>query len=281
MAGALFLLLLTLLLGVITNTTTIASKASGQIEATRIARESFDLIGRDISTASLPWARTNTNSLQFLVNSSNYFNSMFWQAPIVRDATNTMGNLAIVGYFVLRDLQANGQNSRFQLRRVLIDPRSTNGDYTVYNTNTPWITDSTISTFGPATAALDNQNAQKGWLADGVLAMWVRCFDKTNGIITNAAGNGFDSRKGLQVTAKQWYPTNYSVLPAFVEVALVCVAPREIVKIKRLPANTVINPASATFYGDVSTYASNVRATNAGVKSVTFFTRKYRLYNSD
>ena len=279
-AGALFLMLLTLLLGVMSSTSSISSKAAGQIEATRTARESLDLIGRDIASAALPFSRANTNSLQFVVNSSNFFNSMFWQSPVVRDAT--MGNLAIVGYFVLRDLQpaANSQNSRFQLRRVYIDPGSSNGNYTIYNTNnTPWLTASTYSDFGPATAALDNTNALKGWLADGVLGMWVRCLDKTGGVIASP----YDSR-AAKYGATNWtnaYPSTfpYARLPAFVEVALVCVAPREVVRIKTLPANTLTNQTN--FEAGVTAYVDQVRAQNPGVKSIMSFSRKFRIYNSD
>ncbi len=278
-ASALFMMVLALLLGVMSSTSSISSKATGQIEATRIARESLDLIGRDISSASLPWSRTNANSLQFVVNSSNFFNSMFWQAPVVRGAT--MGNLAIVGYFVIRDLQtADTRNSRFQLRRVYIDPSSTNGDYNIYNTNnSPWLTGSTYSDFGPATAALDNQNAQKGWVADGVLGMWVRCLDKTGGVIASP----YDSRSA-RYGATNWtnsYPSTYpySRLPAFVEVALVCVAPREIARVNSLPANTLTDPAD--FEGGVTAYVNQLRGQNPGLKGVTSFTRKFRIYNSD
>ena len=279
-ASALFLMLLTLLLGVVSSTSAISSRATGQIEATRIARESLDLIGHDIASAALPWSRTSTNSLQFLVNSSNYYNSMFWQAPIAGDSTN--GNLAIVGYFVLRDVQTtNAQNSRFQLRRVYIEPDSTNGDYTIYS-NTPWITSSTYTDFGPATAAADNTNAIKGWVADGILGMWVRCLDKSGGVIAGP----YDSRSA-KYGATNWtnsYPANYpySRLPAFVEVALVCVSPREVGRVANLSAANTVNMANPTnFAAGVSAYADAMRTNNPGAKSITSFTRKYRLYNSD
>ena len=278
-ASALFIMLLTLLLSVMNNTTSISSKAIAQIEATRIARESLDLIGHDIASASLPWSRTSTNSLEFLVNSSNYYNSMFWQAPLARDSTN--GNLAIVGYFVLRDVQADARESRFQLRRVYIEPDSTNGDYTIYS-NPSWITASTYTDFGPATAAADNTNAIKGWVADGILGMWVRCLDKSGGVIAGP----YDSRSA-KYGATNWtnsYPSSYpySRLPAFVEVALVCVSPREVVRITNFTAANTVNMANPTnFSAGVTAYVDTMRTNNPGAKSITSFTRKFRIYNSD
>lgn len=283
-AAALFLLLMALLLTVISSTTTIASKTSEQIEATRIARESFDLIGRDITSASLPWNRTNANSLQFLVNpaaatTAGFTNrdSMFWQAPVARDATK--GNLAILGYFVLQQLTPNSRDSRLQLRRVFIDPKSTNGDYNIYS-NSTWLTDTILKDFGPLTADADNSNAQKGWVSDGVLGMWVRCLDKTGNFYTTP----YDSRaaKFGSNAPTVSYPANYqySRLPAFVEVTLVCVAPREIVKVGDLSGMPTTS-TNASFPNDITAYVNLLRTNNPGAKSINSFTRKFRLLNSD
>lgn len=288
-ASALFLILMVLLMTVISNTTTIASKTSEQIEATRIARESLDLIGRDIVSATIPWNRTNTNSLQFVVNpaalTAAYANrdAMFWQAPLVRDATN--GNLAIVGYFVSRDFVAGSRDSRLQLRRTYIEPGNTN-TYKIYSTPNAWLDAATFSDFGPTgagSAEIDNQNAQRGWVADGILGMWVRCLDRTGSAIVNTTNSGiagFDSRLGYRISGKQWYPTNYSALPAFVEVTLVCMAPRELGKLKALPT-TPTTTTNANFPATISTYVDQVRAGNPGVKSIASFSRKFRLQNSD
>jgi len=282
-ATTLLMILATILLTVVTNTTTIASKTAEQIDATRVARESFDLIGRDLMLAMVPRERNNTNSLQFLVNpavSATYANrdAMFWQAPLVRNPTN--GNLSIVGYFVLHDQQTDKKKSRFQLRRVYIEPSSQNGDYNLYNTNTPWLSASILGSFAPGSSDADSENALKGWVADGVIGMWIRCLSKTGAVITNAPNMGFDSRIGFQITGKQWYPTNYSALPSFVEVTLVCVSPREMSRLQSL--GTLPTTTSATnFPSMVAGYADQLRTNNPGVKGVTAFTRKFRMLNSD
>lgn len=286
-ASALFLVILAILLGVMNSTTLIASDASRRIEASRIARESLDLMGRDLTGATLPWARDKTNSLQFVVNpAGNVFanrDALFWQAPIVRESTNnTGGDLAVVGYFVLRDLQANAAESRFQLRRVYVDPKSS--DYQVYGTNsTTWLPD--LTQFAPPASA-DKTNAQKGWVADGVLGMWVRCFDRSGNVLpnstnfdsraplfgqTNAMTNSYPSTKVVNYGGRSFTNTfAYSRLPASVEVTLVCVAPRDRLRIKTLPSST-----------NVTTYAEQVRALNPGVKSVNSFSRKFQLLTSD
>ncbi|PTY00986.1 hypothetical protein DB346_15390 [Verrucomicrobia bacterium LW23] len=285
------IILLGILFSVISNTTSVISRATEQIDVTRVARESLDLIGRDISKAALPWSRTSTASLQFLLNPTgapaNTANpdSFFWQAPVARN--DGRGNMAIIGYFVLRDLQtANPANSRLQLRRVYIEAQTSTGtanpEYTIYSNPSNWISPALFNNFAPATAADDNIAAQKGWVADGVLGIWVRLLDRTGTPLTAVA---FDSRKASTTfldktsTNQLIYPTNYSVLPSFVEVSMVCVAPRQVVRIKSLPAAPASNPTN--FDAPIASYMQQVKAANPGIDSINTFSRKFRILRGD
>ncbi|HSI86947.1 MAG: type II secretion system protein J [Candidatus Methylacidiphilales bacterium] len=291
-AGALLMVLLGILFSVINNTTSVISRATEQIDVTRVARESLDLIGRDISKAALPWNRTSTNSLQFLLNPSgapasmSNPDSLFWQAPVARN--DGRGNMAIIGYFVLRDLQtATPTKTRLQLRRAFIEAQSSSGaansEYIIYSNPTAWASSTVFGNFAPATTDADNLAAQKGWVADGVLGMWVRLLDRTG---TPLTASTFDSRQAASTfldskntTNKVTYPTNYSVLPSFVEVSLVCVAPRQVVRIKSLPAAPTTS--ATNFEAPIATYMQQIKAANPGIDSINTFSRKFRILRSE
>jgi type II secretory pathway pseudopilin PulG len=291
-AGALLVLLLGILFNVITNTTNVISRATEQIDVTRVARESLDLIGRDVSKAALPWSRSSTNSLQFLLNPSgappNMSNpdSLFWQAPVARN--DGRGNMAIIGYFVLRDLQtATPAKSRLQLRRAFIEAQTSTGaansSYIIYSNPSAWANSTIFSSFAPSSYDADNLAAQKGWVADGVLGMWIRLLDRTGTPLTsttfdsrNAASTFLDSKN---TTNKVVYPTNYSVLPSFVEVTLVCVAPRQVQRIKTLPTAPVTS--ATNFEAPIATFMQQVKTQNPGIDSINTFNRKFRILRSE
>ncbi|MEO7934190.1 MAG: prepilin-type N-terminal cleavage/methylation domain-containing protein [Chthoniobacterales bacterium] len=288
-ASTIFLLLAVLLASVVEGVGRVSSQASTRLEVERISREAFDLIGRDIAIASLPWSRSATNSLQFISNPDGLAgelcqpHSIFWQAPLAHGGAATNGNLAIVGYCVLSDLQANGSQSRFQLRRVFISPEvaGASSNYLIYDKPNEWITPTIVREFAPQSAQTDKDDAYKGWIADGVLAMWVRCLDRTgNPIVLNAAGSTagyhFDSRAGYRSDGINRYPSGYLTLPPFVEIALVCVAPTDVLRIVSLPPTGATSPSS--FELETNAFADAVRQANPGVKSLRVFTRKFRIY---
>ncbi len=150
-----------------------------------------------------------------------------------------------------------------------------------------------VDNFAPTTSASDFSNAEEGWVADGVLGLWVRCLDKLNNPITvNSAGsiinsssvNTYDSRSaykqvGNQTTSYYSYSTNFCALPAYVEVSMACVSPAEVVRITSLPKTPTSN--AINFDAPIDAYVQSVMASNPGVKSVTKFSRIFRLYESD
>ncbi len=290
-ATAIFLLFAVLLVTAMEGVSSLSTQASKYLEVERISREAFDLIGKDISGMALPWSRTATNSLQFMANPTGLPadlqnpHSIFWQAPLARGGTNTSGNLAAVGYCVLSDLQTDGSKSRFQLRRLFLEPEApgVSGKYLIYDSPNGWVGSTVVREFAPASIQTDKNNAYKGWVADGVLAMWVRSLDRSGTpIVQNAGGSdvgyGFDSRAGYRSTGANGYryPSNYLALPAFVEIALVCLAPADVARVTTIPPMGATSPLN--FDQEVATFSDAVRKGNPGVKSLRVFTRKFRIY---
>jgi len=315
-ALAVLMLMGVLILSVINNTSSVAAQAASRLDANRVARECLDLIGRDLAGLRIPYANSSlnsgiptggTNGLQMAVNPTSVDakfqnpHSMFWQSAVSRN--RKYGNLAVIGYFVLKDLAADPKDNRLQLRRVSVEPENPNPppaspDYLIYNDPTNWHPNALLEKFAPDDATDDNAAGQRGWVADGVVALWVRTLDPLgNPITTDATGaalNGtFDSRKGYsyvsdgatvypggrQLAASANNPRGYDpvpMAPAFLEVGLVCVAPRDAQRITMLPPATATAPAN--FHADMKAFTDAVRAGNPQAKSVESFSRIYRLY---
>ncbi|MGB8353849.1 MAG: type II secretion system protein [Chthoniobacteraceae bacterium] len=315
-ATTILTLLIVIGMGAVNGTFNLASQATQRIDANRVARESLDEIGRELSVAAAPFNRQNTvSSVQLLIDPPNVLpaqavansDSMFWQAPLAHN--RDYGNLAIVGYFVISDTtSANALNWRLQLRRVYIEPETSgttaNTNYLLYSGtnitttgNTPWLTGAIAAGFAPSSGSSDVSNGLSGWVADGVLAMWVRCLDKSGNLITlNAAGAPYTTSpqynsstaytSGSTSTYNPYsYPaTSYTAMPAYVEVAIACFAPSEMARIKSLPAVPTIDRSvflSGTGANSIPGYLQAFRSANPGVKSTEIFSRRFRIYSSD
>jgi prepilin-type N-terminal cleavage/methylation domain-containing protein len=288
-ASAVFILFLALLSGVINSVSNMSSQAAGRLDAVRQGREIFDLIQKDLAQAVPAIAARGTNSApQFWVNPptaslpDTYKNptAVFWQSPIARD--RSAGNLAIVGYFVHRP-SAN----QSQLRRILIEPSDT-ANYKLYPTNSStnasgdWLSPAIAAQFVGTGNSTSSTNADKGWVASGVLGLWVRCLDANGHVITTngadtAVGWAFDSRSGFRsgTGANATVRTGVNALPAFVDVGLVCVAAREADRITSLHAIPAGSPA--TFDADIAAYLANVQSANPRLKTATSLTRRFRV----
>lgn len=283
-------MLLVLIFNVIDRTGSLSSGSMSKMEAARIARECFDLIGRDLSGALLPYNRAATDSLQFLVSpedlDSSYANphSLFWQAPLASSSEN--GNLAMAGYFVLREVVASDpKENRFQLRRLYVEQSDTNR-FGLLSTNggTPWY-EALAPEFAPTSESPQTAQNFKGWVADGVLGLWVRCLDaKGNPIKLSAAGTdlraSFDSRKAFQTDRNRYPSKDFSALPAFVEVGMVTCSPSDVRKITRLPASGTSRTPD-TFYKDLNAFASALQTDNPGAKSITVSVRLIPILTAD
>jgi hypothetical protein len=309
-AIGIFCLMVVFLFMVVNNTANITVSTTGRLDANRTARECLDLIGRDLALARLPYGSSATNTaivqttptLQMVVNSADVGarfrqpHSIFWQAPLARNQAN--GNLAVVGYYLIRDLNTSEpRQSRLQLRRLYIEPETAAGSvkYLVYNSQNTWFQDTLLEEFAPGTVDADKTSGQKGWVADGILAMWIRCLDpEGRPILTNANGDtrgyAFQSREGYSYVSpatdsKVLYPAGKPVagvpkpaLPAFIEIALVCASPRDAALIQSLPTPAAGNPAE--FFDEVEDFTAEARSLNPRVKSIESYSRKFRLYPS-
>jgi prepilin-type N-terminal cleavage/methylation domain-containing protein len=169
------------------------------------ARAISDFIGNELRAALLPVGRTNTSSLQFVVNPTaigtttfNNHDAVFWQVPLATD--QTLGDVAEVGYFVQWDT-TNPANPHSQLCRFFANPgtgTTTNPNFLIYSNPSAWLSTSILQSVAPANQA----NSYQGLFAENILGLWTRCLDPYGYQITfNAAAAAFtnatfDSRQG-------------------------------------------------------------------------------------
>jgi prepilin-type N-terminal cleavage/methylation domain-containing protein len=313
-ASSILALILVICLSVVNGMSLITLQTSQRNDVTQTARESLDQMGRELSVAAQPCNRFNVASApQLLVDPSGVLpsvaatnsDSIFWQAPLSRSGSN--GNLSIVGYLVISDTnESNSASWRFQLRRVYIDPSSPS--YSLYSAGTgPWLTQAMVTSFAQLTTSADVANALQGWVADGVLGMWLRFLDKSGNPIIQSAygtklssiGTYYDSRQAYSETGTNAQNYNaysypylhskapyYSALPAFIEVTLVCMAPSEIVRLRPpLPPLPQSSQTQTTlqFIQSIQTFMQSVRSNNQGgaLHTVQSFTRRFRMYITD
>jgi len=279
-ATSILILLFVLLGNVLISTTRISAQATSRLNAARLGREVFELIGRDLSQVVSSRSSLSTKApLQFWVNPPQLDNSqqnataIFWQSSVARD--RNLGSVAVVGYFV------QNSGTRPQLRRVLIEPKDPL--YKIYSDSANWLPASSIAAFGAPSGG--SGQPDRGWVADGVLGLWVRCLDSNGNVIStdgagNARGYKFDSQKGYQSGSgadKIVYGT-FNALPAFVEVGMVCIAPNDVDQIKNLPSAAAVSPAN--FETEMAAFLSTFNQANPRVKSGTSVTRRFRLYGA-
>lgn len=285
-AVSVFIIFLLLLTGVVSSVSALSSQASSRLEAVRLGREVFQVMAQDLEqiprTAT---ARRADTPLQFLVNPPStmvpetFQNpiSAFWQSSIARDRSS--GNLAIVGYFVERP-----PNSLPQLRRVLIEP-SEAAHYFLYSTDEPWLSPTLVSNFSTSVSNGDGLTHDRGWVADGVLALWVRCLDQNGNIISrNGAGEQvgwtFDSQAGFRSGQgeNEIIRSGVSAAPAFVDIGLVLVPTRDLPRLDSIPMPVAGVPANME--ETIADYVQAVEQANPGVQSVTSLVRRFPLGGS-
>ena len=247
-AIAILSILVLLLLGMLGGLTTVWQQGQAHNERRTVAQAVLDRMTRDISQAVLPMARSNTNSLDFVINPSwittnNYPQSIYFQAPVATDGGNN-GNLAVVGYYV------QWINGTATLTRLLINPSST--VYAVYSgTHNAWISNSLL-TNAPATfVSSTSPNNYGGLLAENVIGLWVQALDPlghpTQQSINTTANYGevFDSRYPYAYTnydliggggTTGYIVTNAaSAFPASVQIAVAVVDSRTAKRITSIP----------------------------------------------
>lgn len=103
--------------------------------------------------------------------------SLFWIAPV--DPANRIAgpsgaspsNPCEIGYFLTRD----DTSSTYQLNRLVVPPESP--FYKAGQTGPVWNTTSWLAATDSSLFDADSANCAVSTVADGVVAMWIRCFD--------------------------------------------------------------------------------------------------------
>lgn len=299
-SSSLFLVILVILAGVVGSVTNLSSQATARLDATRLGREVFEIIQRDLgqlvssrtafSPKALPDAlpaappeQARDAALQFCVNPAGLNatlqnpTSLFFLTQSARNRTS--GNLTVAGYFVQKS-----ELKRPQLRRVFIEPNDPL--YRVYSSPSDWLPASILDTFkGGSTAHLGED---RGWMADGVLGIWVRCLDENGapiladgtGAKTGTNGYAFDSRRGYQsgVAPDKIVYSTFNALPAFVDVGLVCMAARETDLISTLTPTQAASPD--TFEQDIANFVQQFQTDNRRVKTALGLSRRFAVRGS-
>lgn len=209
-ATAVFLLLMSLLLGITMHINSTWQQADAQKSRRQVARALLDTITRDLTAAVLPLNHSETDSLQFLALkqgssatiSDTYLSphGLFWQASIPTDHPDVT-DVAVVGYFV------RWIGNQSILCRVSI--RSDEPEYKVYSAPANWMNDTILDTVAPADPASD----YRGLMAENVLALWISLTDKD--------GNNWS----LPLDSRMLTSAQRAKLPPNMEVALVIVDP--------------------------------------------------------
>jgi len=287
-AMAIFSILLVMIVNVIDRTGTLSSGSIAKMEASRVARECLDLISRDLAAPLLPYDRASAKSLQFVASptdlQADYANphALFWQAPLSR--VSGKGNLALVGYFALRSVASDPKQNRFQLRRLHVDQSDAVNFDLLFSGTDNWYR-TLAPEFAPASESPENGESYKGWVADGVLGIWVRCLDSRGGPIKlsgsgQALGSSFDSRKAFQASRHRYPGSGFSALPSMVEVGLVTCSPSDIRRITKLPGTSSSGDPDK-FYTDINGFVNEVQKDNPGAKTVAAYTRKIPILTAD
>jgi len=240
-ATAILSLMVVVLAGLASQAGNIWGSVNAQGQRRSTGRAMLQFIVRDLELAAVhvPYpSSTNAANLQFIANiSTNAHNATcipaeflnphaaFWQAPVAN--VKTKGDIAEIGYFVRWDT-SEPNAPKAMLCRFLVEPGNTN--FVIYNSASGaaanWLDPAILSAVAPATRNL----SYKGWFAENVIALWIRCLDVDgNAITANASGTslnngyGFDSRQGYRYTNSASVLTTQRApaLPAAVDIALV------------------------------------------------------------
>jgi hypothetical protein len=270
--SALVLLLTSLISGV--NRVWIAGEQ--QVSEFQDGRAICELISRELSQAIIsPNLQIVQNpALPAGLNQRTNSDTVFWQAPATSTAS---GNVAEIGYYL---------TDNYELRRFFVPPD--NAKYAIFtngptDTSAPWIT----TTFTKA-----EFNAACSVVSQGVLAFWVRCFDRNGDLIpwippgAGAAPLKFNSAAHFQpAIAGQGASFKYTsaataranLLPSAVELTIVTLDPQTFRRNPIIPAQ---NAQSAPDDLASVTALFNQQLINSNIKTARTFTARVKLTNS-
>lgn len=246
----------------------------GRAERRQDGRALIDFIGQEMRSAALPVDRSveaNRPGLQMVVNPSSisddfcHPHAVFWQAPLATDTS--LGNMAVLGYFVRWQPALGNKPPKANLCRVFINPSIPGSDsspihnpnYLVYTSPNNWVTDAILEEVAPA----DDSSGYLGLFADDVIAFFVRCLDESGEVIENIGGSGepFNSRfdyKGKfrdQTGAWAMKTVTAPALPHSVEISMVMLDSRAALQLNAASMERIQSVAS-TLGNDKETQTS-------------------------
>lgn len=282
-AMAVFMLFMVILFSVLFQVNLGWQQGQSRIEPRKSGRVILDQIRRELQMAAMPANRamvyksgvpsSTQLSYQFLVNPTGLASSIlnpqaiFWQAPLE-------GRMAEVGYFVRWDV-TKASNPRAMLCRFFVKQGDAN--YQILSQPENWLTSSIIDNVAPGTVDSANPaNSYKGWFADNVIGLWVRCLDPNgNPIVTDGLGTGYsqyayDSRRayryspGTSAVIKSGYQDltgNLNILsnlPDSVEVALVILDNQAAERLSSKPSYGISSPSLESFWKDIDQFVKSL-----------------------
>jgi type II secretory pathway component PulJ len=217
-ATAILAILVTLLMAAISHTVALFSRADAQKFRQQTARLALEMITRDLEAAAFPLVSTQTNSLQFVVNPPIdgiplNRDAAFWQAAVPGDTSSS--DLSEVGYFIVWTTRDGVPTS--ELRRLRVPP---NAPDSIFQNPTNWLSAQKLETYAPGSGGTGS-NALKGLIAQNVLGLWIRLYDRNDTLLYPSAGFGSS------------YDSRVNTRPASAEVALVITDPRTAKRIAR------------------------------------------------
>jgi prepilin-type N-terminal cleavage/methylation domain-containing protein len=186
-------ILFVVLFGILAQLSSTWTEIRAQIYRHQTGQAILGAIASDLRVAMLPENRTDTQSLQLLVDpkallsapTNNYLfpHAIFWQAPIATSTTN--GNIAEVGYFIQWNTSPPYSASKPQPQLYRFFQNPTDPYYYIYSNPTAWLTPTVLGNVNPAPSA--SGYSYQGWFADNVIGLWVRCLDANGVPITQTA----------------------------------------------------------------------------------------------
>lgn len=223
-ATAVFIMMVTLLLSAVSQTSNAWQTAEAQKMRRERARSALDLISRDLQSAITPLPGKNlTHPTSFLMNpeSGHPADTIFWRT--LSPANRKASDITVVGYFV---------NDAKELCRY-----QTNASMTF-----------TLEEAAQAAANLKpgKENDYQGLLTEGVLGLFVTLFNEKGALVETGG------KEIVKSGAQQNYQAS---LPASAEVSLVIADPRTL---KKKPDLAVSWPLEETAEKGVQVFTTRV-----------------------
>ncbi len=230
-ATAVFVVMLTLLLGMISNASQIWQRSEGQKNRQQAARRALEMIARDLESAVFPANTNSATTLQFQVNpgllGQENPSAAFWQAATSADPDGS--DLSDVGYFVAWTTNQGG-GVLGELRRYQLAATNTDASFQL---GANFLSSGKLEAYAPGS---DDAATQRGLVSQNIIGLWITLFTKaadgTAG--TNDSRTPYDSR-GTPAPPR----------PISAEIALAVIDPRTARKITNSSAITSLYTANA------------------------------------